>query len=63
MKSLGLISRRGKECLANERTTKFKTITHIGITEELYLVNKKKKKKKNALIMIWVDFNYLYTVS
>lgn len=37
--------------------------SHIGVrvTENLHLV--KKKKKKNALIMIWVDFNYLYTVS
>lgn len=36
--------------------------SHIGVrvTEDLHLV---KKKKKNALIMIWVDFNYLYTVS
>lgn len=48
--------------MANERTTKFKAITHrrIRVTEDLHLV---KKKKKNALIMIWVDFNYLYTVS
>lgn len=39
--------------------------SHIGVrvTENLYLVKKKKKKKKNASIMIWVDFNYLYTVS